>query len=148
MPARYQSGFLRRSLSFAIPAGIVVTASLTIYALVARGFGIDQAEVRTGSTLLLTIIGLWILVVLSRPVTVAKALVIGAMMIGLILVYSIPLVANFLQLVDPGADTALLIVVVAALSIGAIEIVRAVHLRVTRRWAAQSTLEPGRSTAR
>jgi cation-transporting ATPase E len=133
---RYQPGFLKRSLTFAIPAGIVATAALSIYALVAVRIGISEAEVRTGSTLLLTIIGLWILVVLSRPVTVLKSIVIGAMMIGLILVYSIPLVANFLELTDPGFDTALLIVVTAALSIGAIEVVRMVHLRVIARASA------------
>jgi cation-transporting ATPase E len=145
--ARYEPGFLRRSLSFAIPAGIVVTAALAIYSRIATDSGISVEQLRTGSTLILTIIGLWILVVLSRPVTALKAVVIGAMMIGLILVYSVPIATNFLQLTDPGAETAVLIVVVAALSIGGIEIVRFAHVRYVRRMHAQRMFAPAPSRA-
>jgi cation-transporting ATPase E len=134
---RYQPGFLRRSLSFAIPAGIVVTAALAVYSWLSTSAGIGQPELRTGATLMLTIIGLWILVVLARPVTILKALVIGAMMIGLILVYSIPIVSDFLQLTDPGLTTALLVMVISALAIGAIECVRFAHIRYVRRLAAR-----------
>jgi cation-transporting ATPase E len=145
--SRYEPGFLRRSLSFAIPAGIVVTVALAIYSLIASDSGISVEQLRTGSTLILTIIGLWILVVLSRPVTALKTLVIGAMMIGLILVYSIPLVTGFLQLTDPGLDTAVLIVVVSALSIGGIEVVRFVHVRYVRRMHARRISASVPSTA-
>jgi cation-transporting ATPase E len=144
---RYEPGFLRRSLSFAIPAGIVVTAALAIYSRIADSSGISVEQVRTGSTLLLTIVGLWILVVLSRPVTTIKALVIGTMMIALIVVYSVPLVTNFLQLVDPGFETAVLIVVVAALTIVGIEVVRFAHLRYVRRMSERRSAAPARSTA-
>jgi cation-transporting ATPase E len=144
---RYEPGFLRRSLSFAIPAGIVVTAALAIYSRIADSSGISVEQVRTGSTLLLTIVGLWILVVLSRPVTTIKALVIGAMMIALIVVYSVPLVANFLQLVDPGFETVVLIVVVAALTIASIEVVRFAHLRYVRRMSGRRSAAPAPSTA-
>ena len=130
---RYAPGFLKRSLTFAIPAGIVVTAALTCYTLIARGAGLGEAELRTGSTLILTIIGLWILVVLSRPVTVLKALVIGAMMIGLILVYSVPIAAQFLQLTDPGFEAAVLILVVSSAAIAGIECVRFIHRRYLAR---------------
>ncbi|MCU1423177.1 MAG: family hydrolase [Microbacteriaceae bacterium] len=144
---RYEPGFLRRSLSFAIPAGIVVTAALAVYSKIANDSGISVEQVRTGSTLLLTIVGLWILVVLSRPVTTIKALVIGAMMIALIVVYSVPLLTNFLQLVDPGFETAVLIVVTAALTIAGIEVVRFAHLRYVRRMTARRTAAPAPSTA-
>ena len=145
--SRYEPGFLRRSLSFAIPAGVVVTVAIASYSRVAVDSGISVEQVRTGSTLILTIVGLWILVVLSRPVTTAKALVIGAMMIGLILVYSLPITVDFLQLTDPGFDTALLIVIVAALAIAGIEVVRYAHLRYVRRMSAQRTAALAPSTA-
>ncbi|RFA07198.1 ATPase [Subtercola boreus] len=130
---RYIPGFLRRSLTFALPAGAVVTLGLAVFAVVSANLGTPQAEIRTGSTLILTVIGLWILVVLSRPVTPFKTVVIGAMMIGLVLVYTIPIVGDFLQLVDPSFETAALILVVSAGCIGLIEIVRFVHRRLTRR---------------
>jgi cation-transporting ATPase E len=85
--------------------------------------------------------------VLSRPVTTIKALVIGAMMIALIVVYSVPLLTNFLQLVDPGFETAVLIVVTAALTIAGIEVVRFAHLRYVRRMTARRTAAPAPSTA-
>ncbi|MET0977075.1 MAG: HAD-IC family P-type ATPase [Leifsonia sp.] len=131
-PRRYIAGFLRRSLIFAVPAGLVIAAALTGYTLVARGIGIDEAQLRTGSTLILSIVGLWVLIVLSRPVTRFKTIVIGAMMIGLVLIYTVPIISDFLQFVDPGAETAVLVVIVSALSIGGIEIVRFVHRRVVR----------------
>ncbi|MCS5495896.1 cation-translocating P-type ATPase [Cnuibacter physcomitrellae] len=129
---RYSPGFLRRSLSFAIPAGVVVTIALAFYSRTATSLGIPEEELRTGTTLVLTIIGLWILVVLSRPITLFKTFIVGAMMIGLILVYSIPIVGDFLQLTDPGSDTAVLVIVTTAASIGAIEVVRAIHRRFLR----------------
>lgn len=130
---RYYPGFLRRSLTFAIPAGVVVTLGLSVFAFISSRTGIPEAEIRTGSTLILTIIGLWILVVLSRPVTPFKGAVIGAMMIGLILLYSVPIARDFLQLVDPSLQTALLVLAVCVASVALIEIVRFVHRRVARR---------------
>ncbi|WP_378147989.1 HAD-IC family P-type ATPase [Cnuibacter sp. UC19_7] len=147
---RYSPGFLRRSLSFAIPAGVVVTIALAFYSRMATSLGIPQEELRTGTTLVLTIIGLWILVVLSRPITLFKTFIVGAMMIGLILVYSIPIVSDFLQLTDPGPDTAVLVIVTTAASIGAIEVVRAIHRRFLRSLevARQRDARAARSRAR
>ncbi|MFJ6455628.1 HAD-IC family P-type ATPase [Paenarthrobacter sp. NPDC091669] len=130
---RYIPGFLRRSLTFAVPAGVSVTLGLASYARLAANLQIPEAEIRTGSTLVLTIIGIWILVVLSRPVTRFKGLVIGAMMIGLILVYSVPIARDFLQFTDPTLPTALLVLGTSVACIALIEIVRFVHRRVAYR---------------
>ncbi|MGA8787364.1 MAG: HAD-IC family P-type ATPase, partial [Paenarthrobacter sp.] len=130
---RYIPGFLRRSLTFAVPAGVSVTLGLASYARLAANLQIPEAEIRTGSTLILTIIGIWILVVLSRPVTRFKGLVIGAMMIGLILVYSVPIARDFLQFTDPTLPTALLVLGTSVACIALIEIVRFVHRRVAYR---------------
>jgi len=126
---RYVPGFLRRSLSFAIPAGVIIAISLTLYSLAATAIGIGQDELRTGSTIILAIVGIWVLTVLSRPITRLKGLIIGAMFIGLVGVFTIPFATEFFQLVDPGEEAAWLIVVVTALTIGAIEIVRFFHRR-------------------
>lgn len=134
---RYVPGFLRRSLSFAIPAGAIIAISLTLYSLAATAIGIGQPELRTGSTIILAIVGIWVLTVLSRPITRLKGLIIGAMFIGLVGVFTIPFLTEFFQLVDPGEEAAWLIVVVTALTIGAIEIVRFFH----RRYVAKSLAE-------
>ncbi|WP_369745246.1 HAD-IC family P-type ATPase [Paenarthrobacter sp. AMU7] len=135
---RYIPGFLRRSLTFAVPAGVSVTLGLASYARLAANLQIPEAEIRTGSTLILTIIGIWILVVLSRPVTRFKGLVIGAMMIGLVLVYSVPIARDFLQFTDPTLPTALLILGTSVACIALIEIVRFVHRRVAYRDAQEA----------
>jgi len=126
---RYRPGFLKRSLSFAIPAGIIVTIALTTYAYLAASINTPVADMRTGSTLLLTVIGLWILVVLSRPITWVKTLVIGTMMLGLVAIYAIPFISSFLQFTDIDLPLFLVIVPVSVLSIFAIELVRFVHVR-------------------
>ncbi len=143
---RYIPGFLNRSLSFAVPAGLVIAVSLALYSLAARASGIGVDELRTGSTLILTIVGLWVLIVLSRPIDGWKILIIGSMLIGLILAYSIPIARHFFVLVDLSLTTAVLVLMVSTLTIGAIEIIRFVHLRYVRRnvQRAQST-SPQRS---
>ncbi|WP_130179197.1 HAD-IC family P-type ATPase [Cryobacterium sp. SO1] len=135
---RYVPGFLRRSLTFAVPAGLAVTLGLAAYARLAADLAIPEPEIRSGSTLILTIIGLWILVVLSRPVSRLKGLVIGAMMIGLILVYTLPISRDFLQLVDLTLPTAALTLSTSLVCIALIEIVRFVHRRVSRRDAERA----------
>ena len=127
---RYQPGFLQRSLSFALPVGFVVTMALTAYSGLATNLGIDVVELRSGSMLLLTIIGLWILIVLSRPVMLLKTSFIGAMMIGLILLYASPIARDFLELTDIQLRTTLLIIVISFIAILAIEIIRFIHRRI------------------
>jgi cation-transporting ATPase E len=139
---RYRPGFLRRSLSFALPAGLVIAAALWLYAWAATSAGIHEQELRTGSTLILTIVGLWVLTVLSRPIDGWKILIIGAMMVGLVLVYSVPIVYDFLQFTDPSLETALLVLATSLATIGAIEIIRFAHRRFLRR-----TAQPAPSTA-
>lgn len=134
---RYLPGFLSRSLTFAIPAGIIIAVTLAGYARAADSLGIPQDELRTGSTLILTIVGLWVLIVLSRPIEGLKLLVIGAMMIGLILVYAVPFAADFLQFVNPTLPTALLIIATVLVAILGIEIVRFVHRRYVARVEAR-----------
>ncbi|GAB3615186.1 HAD family hydrolase [Humibacter ginsengisoli] len=130
---RYIPGFLRRSLSFAVPAGLVVGLVVWWYAWAAGGAGIQQDELRTGSTLILTIIGLWILVVLSRPIDGWKIVIIGAMMIGLIVVYAVPLARTFLGFADPSLITTLLVIGLSIVAIAGVEVVRFIHRRYVRR---------------
>jgi cation-transporting ATPase E len=132
-PRRYIPGFLRRSLSFAIPAGVIVGLILWWYSWAAKDLGIGQDELRTGATLILTIVGLWVLVVLSRPIDGWKIVIIGAMMIGLILVYAVPLSRDFLGLVDPSLYDTLLVIGLSILAVFGIEVVRFIHRRYVRR---------------
>ncbi|KRE31149.1 HAD-IC family P-type ATPase [Agromyces sp. Soil535] len=130
---RYLPGFLPRSLTFAIPAGIIIALVLALYSRMATDAGIPEDELRTGSTMILGIVGLWVLTVLSRPIDGWKIVIIGAMMIGLVLVFAIPVVADFLQFVELTLPTALLVIAASVISIAGIEVVRFVHRRAVRR---------------
>jgi cation-transporting ATPase E len=141
---RYIPGFLRRSLSFAIPAGLIIAISLTSYSLAATSLGVGEAQLRTGSTIILAVVGIWVLTVLSRPVTRVKVLVIGAMFLALLVIFTVPLAAEFFQLVDPGRDAAWLLTGVIIVTIGAIEIVRFAHRRVVARDLAVASEPAGR----
>ena len=126
---RYVPGFLRRSLTFAIPSGVLIAVALTAYARLAAGMGVAQPELRTGATIILAVIGIWVLAVLARPIDRWKGLVIGAMFVALLGIFTIPLSTGFFQLIDPGEDAAYLVAGITVLTIGGIEIVRAVHRR-------------------
>jgi len=95
---RYVPGFLRRSLSFAIPAGLVVAVAIVVISGHTRALGEEEAVVRTASMITLALIGLWILAVLSRPFTWVKAGVLAAMVAGLALVLTVPIAVEFLEL--------------------------------------------------
>lgn len=130
---RYVPGFLRRSLLFAVPAGIVVALGITVFALVSTSQQISDAEIRTGATLLLTVVGLWILIVLSRPIGALYVLVLAAMLVGLLLSFIVPIARDFLLFVDLSSTTIVLVSVLAAACIALIEVVRFVHRRVAPR---------------
>ncbi|WP_375385681.1 HAD-IC family P-type ATPase [uncultured Microbacterium sp.] len=139
---RYIPGFLRRSLSFAIPAGIVIAIALTLYTRGAMALNVPEPELRTGATIILAVVGIWVLTVLSRPITRVKALVIGAMFVALIGVFTIPLLTQFFQLVDPGRDASYLVAFITVVTIAAIEVVRFFHRRFVARSIARATPSP------
>ncbi|WP_282837337.1 HAD-IC family P-type ATPase [Microbacterium flavum] len=132
---RYIPGFLRRSLSFAIPAGIVVALTLTFYTLSIRG-DVDVDALRTGATIILAVIGIWILGVLSRPLNRYKGAVVGAMFIALVVIFSIPPARTFFELVDPGQDAATLVAACGLIAIILIEVIRAFQKRYVARSVA------------
>jgi cation-transporting ATPase E len=102
---RYQAGFLNRSLCFAIPAGLIIALAvlgINAYALL-TGHGTGPA-VRTGSVLVLTLIALWVLVVLSRPLNRWRTLIIGLMYAALALLLTVPLFRDFFDFSMPGRE--------------------------------------------
>lgn len=127
--ARYLPGFLRRSLSFAIPAGVIIALGLTAYTFIAKGLGVSEEQLRSGATIILAVVGIWVLAVLARPLNRYKVLVVGAMFIGVMGVFTLPLARQFFELVDPGEELAVALTGIVIVLIAAIEVVRFVHRR-------------------
>lgn len=131
---RYLPGFLRRTLSFAIPAGAVIALALTAYSRIAGdGWDVPIEEIRTGSVILLGILGLWVLALISLPLTWTKFAILAAMVLGFFLVLSIPVAIRFFELVLPRPEAMVLLLWVAAGGIALIAIARIVQQSFFRR---------------
>ncbi len=131
--ARYRSGFLKRSLAFAIPAGLVVTLGLVALHLGAERLGgFSLIEQQSAATLTLAGIALWVLAVLARPVHPFRVLIVLAMYAGLGLIWLIPIARDFFQVTWLPNDLGLLVIGIVATGIVIIELLRAWHLRFIR----------------
>ena len=77
--SQVRPGFLRRVLSYSLPAGVAAAAAtLTCYEVVRRSSA-TLAEARTAATVTLLALGLVILLVVSRPVRAWKLVLVAAM---------------------------------------------------------------------
>jgi cation-transporting P-type ATPase E len=128
---RFRPGFLRRVLTFSIMAGIITTAAvLTTYAS-AREEGLSGDESRTAVVLATVVVSLWILVIVARPITPLRALLIVSMAGLFIGAYLTPGINTFFSLQHrPGVETttqALLFGGLAALAIDLLSRSRVLH---------------------
>ncbi|WP_115787718.1 HAD-IC family P-type ATPase [Arthrobacter silvisoli] len=102
---RYQPGFLKRSLRLALPAGFIIAAAL----LAITGFGSAAAgdstgAVRTAAVVALSLLGLCLLAVVSRPVNAWSTAIAAAMSAVLVLVLSVPVFQDFLDFEQPSPE--------------------------------------------
>jgi cation-transporting ATPase E len=97
-------GFLRRVLSFSLPAGAVSgLATWVVYTIARLHDGTSQEQARTAATLTLLGTGLVVLVVASRPMRAWKVILAGAMAGGYAGVILVPFARDFFDLVVPTA---------------------------------------------
>nr|WP_177216734.1 HAD-IC family P-type ATPase [Mycetocola miduiensis] len=126
----YRPGFLRRALRFCVPSGLVVAVAVALvvaYATIVAAA--PRAEVQTSAVITLTLSALWVLTVLARPFTPITAAIVGASYLGLIVVLSVPLIVDFLELDMPPND---LLVAAIGTSAGASLTLEWVHRRFGR----------------
>ena len=100
---RYHPGFLARVLRFAIPAGIIAAlATLAAGGLSRIYYGINLAESRTMATLVLGMVGFWVLIILARPFNWWRYLMVGALIAVFAAVLFIPGLRGLFLLDLPG----------------------------------------------
>lgn len=114
---RYRPGFVRRVLHFTIPAGSLLAAGTMVTYALARSAGADLDACRTVATLSLTIMGLCVLVVLARPFTLWRYLMLLAMVAGLVVAMLTPFTREFFVFEFPSTGILLQSLVAAAISI-------------------------------
>jgi cation-transporting ATPase E len=76
---RARPGFAQRVLRFTVPAGICAAAATFAGYAIARSWSTTPAQARTTAMLALFAFGIWMLVVISRPVNGPKLTLIAAM---------------------------------------------------------------------
>ncbi|GAA1408979.1 HAD-IC family P-type ATPase [Oerskovia paurometabola] len=132
---RYLAGFLRRVLSFAIPAGVVIGAViLAVYGYLRPLVGTDDA--RSAATLVLIGVSLWIVGIQARPVNGWKIALIAALAACAALAVAVPWVRDFFALQVPTASEAVVIAIAVVVGWVAIE---AVYRVLTPRLGGGST---------
>jgi cation-transporting ATPase E len=126
---RARTGFLRRVLRFAVPAGLVAATATTVAYLLARADdAVTLPEARTVAVATLFAVAMWVLVVLSRPFNAWKLALVLAMVAAFVGALTIPFVKDYFDLIiPPGREIAEGLAVAAVGAVG-IEIV----YRVTR----------------
>jgi cation-transporting P-type ATPase E len=119
---RYEPGFIRRVLRFAIPAGVVAaTATFTVYGLARFEGGVTRTQAKTAAALVLLAIGLWVLVLLARPFNMWRMALVAAMGGTMAVVLAVPGLRDFYALRLPPTVLLVEAVVIATVAIGAIE---------------------------
>lgn len=93
----YTPGVLRRILLFSIPAGIIAAATC-IVAFLALHSWVRLEEARSVATVALFVVSLWIVVVLARPFSVARAVLVASVTLAGALVCILPFTRSFFML--------------------------------------------------
>jgi cation-transporting P-type ATPase E len=123
---RAQPGFTRRVLTFAIPAGVAVGAAGLISYVIARAApGIGMNAERTTTMLAVFAVALWVLALISRPLSPVRIWLLAAMVAGLVLVFLIPLGRSMFALQLPPARVLAAEAAVALASVLALTVWRA-----------------------
>lgn len=144
---RYVPGFLRRSLSFAIPAGAVVALGLLTLSIFGLSWGAPMEQIRTASTLVVAILGLWILLMISLPLSWFKVGVIVAMIAGLVLIMNLPITVWFFELVLPSPELLALVAGIGIIGVILISLARAIQQRYLRKLDEANTLAESQNPA-
>jgi cation-transporting ATPase E len=113
---RFRPGFLRRALAFSIMAGTITTVAVLATYAGAREEGLSGDASRTAAVLATAVVTLWVLAIVSRPITRLRALLIASMAALFLGAYLMPGVSTFFSLQHrPGTE-----VTAEALAFGAL----------------------------
>lgn len=131
---RYVSGFLQRSLHYALPAALIITAVLVAINGLGRAHLQDGAahleQIQTATFLALVIMGLWNMSTVLRPLRGKRILWMLPMIAGLVLVLAVPLSLMYHQFALPTGDYLWQVLGLAALGCALIE----TNLYLHNRW--------------
>jgi cation-transporting P-type ATPase E len=112
---RARSGFVRRVITFAIPAGLVVAvASFASYGLARVNTSSELGSDQTAAVITLFIVTAYVLLLVARPLVWWKVILVTAMVLIFAIVITVPGLQSFFAL-EPGEIDNDLIAVAAGL---------------------------------
>jgi cation-transporting ATPase E len=134
---RYQPGFITRVLKFAIPCGFVAAAAtFSSYAVARHIDDVTLDEARTTATLVLLVVGLWVLNILARPITPFRGALFGSMVGIFLLILALPSAREFYALEIPPEAALVSGLLIAGVAVALLEIAWSIsqhHLPRTQR---------------
>jgi len=95
---RATSGYVIRVLRFGVPIGMVSAIAGFVMFWVARAESVTLMEAQAVTTLTLVLVGLGVLMTVARPLTPVRKLIVAAMALGAVLVFTIPGLRDFYAL--------------------------------------------------
>jgi cation-transporting ATPase E len=124
---RAKPGFARRILRFAIPTGAAAAAScFAAYAICRATPHTTAAESRTAATMALLAVGLWVLGLVSRPLSPSRLLLVAGMLLGAGLVFALPVFHRVLGIQIPPVSVLLESAAAVAASIAVLTVLQSV----------------------
>jgi cation-transporting ATPase E len=155
--SRFESGFVRRVMFFAVPVGTLAAGAVMVAYGLARAQSVAPDKARTAATIVFTITSLWVLQVQARPLNLWKQVLVGSMAGLASLAFVTPFGRSFFDLFLPQPQVVLQALALGGAGAVAVEMwVRtAARLQARRRGgrpgdpqAGMPALTPGRRTAR
>jgi cation-transporting ATPase E len=119
---RYVPGFISRVLKFAVPCGFVAAAAtFTSYGVTRNIEEVTLDEARTTATLVLLVVGLWVLGILARPITPFRGALVASMVGLFLLILAFPAAREFYALQIPPRDALIAGLIIAAIACALLE---------------------------
>ncbi len=149
---RFQPGFVRRVLSFAVPAGTIMAVAVMVAYGLARAESVVPNRARTAATMVYLVSSLWVLVMQARPLRTWKLALVASMAGLAALAFLVPAGRTFFDLRLPPPAVVLQSLALGGGACVAMEVVTrlAGQLRLRRlgareevRSSPESTGEPG-----
>jgi len=122
--ALVRPGFLNRVLRFSMPAGLIAGGvTYVLYEVVRRMDDISLDEARTAATATLLLMGLAILILISRPLKPWKIALVAAMASLYVLNMSLSYTRDYFELDLPSPDAWVAVAIAAALGSAAVTVI-------------------------
>ncbi len=136
---RFESGFVRRVMFFAVPAGTIIAVAVMVAYGLARAENVAPNQARTAATIVYTIASMWVLLIQARPLNTWKIVLVGTMSGIAALSFVVPFGRTFFDLHLPPPGTVVQSIALGAAAAVALEMTSRVAVRVRSHRAAAHT---------